>query len=191
MLVSSTHPRWFAVATANLGGLLADHLHCERKAAENALSLVRRYGTDDVTAMALGRLAHEETSHVIQVAELLAERGLPHRADYANPYPRGLFALVRNTEPERRIDSMLVAALIEERSHERLRLLERGFAAAGEARLSGFYRALANAEDRHAQIFVELAERAGPRDVVATRLAELATQEAAIIAAIPFGPRVH
>ncbi|HEY0713502.1 MAG TPA: tRNA isopentenyl-2-thiomethyl-A-37 hydroxylase MiaE, partial [Polyangia bacterium] len=176
MLVSSTHPRWFAAATANLGGLLSDHLHCERKAAENALSLVRRYGTDEMIAMALGRLAHEETSHVIQVAELIAERGLRHRADHANPYPRGLLALVRNTEPERKIDALLVAALIEARSHERLRLLERGFATAGEPRLSAFYRTLANAEDRHAEIFVELAERSGGKATVALRLAELAAQ---------------
>jgi tRNA-(ms[2]io[6]A)-hydroxylase len=191
MLVSSTHPRWFAIATANLGGLLADHLHCERKAAENALALVRRYGTDEGIAMTLGRLAHEETSHVIQVAELMAERGLRHRSDHKNPYPRGLFALMRTTEPERKIDALLVAGLIEARSHERLRLLERGFAETGEVRLSGFYRTLANAEDRHAEIFIELAEGAGTRAEIDARLAELATEEAAIIAAIPFGPRVH
>jgi hypothetical protein len=36
-------PRWFEVSRRDLGRLLSDHLHCERKAAENALSLVRRY----------------------------------------------------------------------------------------------------------------------------------------------------
>ena len=43
LLLSSTHPRWFAASSADLPALLSDHLHCERKAAENALSLVRRY----------------------------------------------------------------------------------------------------------------------------------------------------
>ena len=42
-LLSSTHPRWFEASSADLPALLSDHLHCERKAAENALSLVRRY----------------------------------------------------------------------------------------------------------------------------------------------------
>jgi tRNA-(ms[2]io[6]A)-hydroxylase len=43
MLRSRTDPRWFEVSRRDLGALLSDHLHCERKAAENALSLVRRY----------------------------------------------------------------------------------------------------------------------------------------------------
>lgn len=191
MLVSSTHPRWFATAASNLGGLLSDHLHCERKAAENALSLVRRYANDGAAALALGRLAHEETSHVIQVAELMAERGLPPRCDAANTYARGLLALVRANEPERKVDALLVAALIEARSHERLRLLERGFADAGDQRLAGFYRTLANAEDRHAEIFRELAELSAGADAVADRLQTLALREAEIIAAVPFSSRVH
>jgi tRNA-(ms[2]io[6]A)-hydroxylase len=191
LLTSSTHPRWFAVATANLGGLLSDHMHCERKAAENALGLVRRYAADGEAAVALSRLAHEETSHVIQVAELLQSRGFAPRPDSPNQYTRALFAEVRGTEPEHRIDALLVAALIEARSHERLRLLEAGFGAAGERELAGFYRTLANAEDRHADIFRELAARVAPPEQVAARLHQLATREAAILAAQPFTCRVH
>ena len=55
--LSSTHPRWFAASAADLQALLSDHLHCERKAAENALSLVRRYphrGTSVDAAVAAG-----------------------------------------------------------------------------------------------------------------------------------------
>jgi tRNA 2-(methylsulfanyl)-N6-isopentenyladenosine37 hydroxylase len=191
VLVSSTHPRWFATATANLGGLLSDHLHCERKAAENALSLVRRYAADAEASLALGRLAHEETSHVIQVAELLASQGLSPRPDSPNQYTRALLAEVRRTEPEHRVDALLVAALIEARSHERLRLLETGFAARGEERLAGFYRTLANAEERHAEIFRTLAERVMEPAVVAERLGQLAAREAEILAAQPFCCRVH
>jgi tRNA-(ms[2]io[6]A)-hydroxylase len=191
VLTSSTHPRWFSVATANLGGLLSDHLHCERKAAENALSLVRRYSADGEAALALSRLAHEETSHVIQVAELLAEHGFAPRPDAPNQYTRALLAEVRRTEPEHRVDALLVAALIEARSHERLRLLEAGFAADGQPALSGFYRTLANAEDRHAEIFRSLAERVMPAGEVAARLAQLAGREAEILAGQPFSCRVH
>jgi tRNA-(ms[2]io[6]A)-hydroxylase len=191
MLKSSTHPRWFAAAAANLGALLSDHLHCERKAAENALSLVRRYPADGHTVEALCRLAHEETSHVVQVADLMTERGLGPRADSPNRYARALLAELRPREPEHRLDALLVAALIEARSHERLGLLERGFAAAGDERLATFYRALANAEDRHAALYVELAERAAPPPVVAARLDDLASREAEILAALPFAARVH
>ena len=120
MLKSATPAGWFAVATEDLAGLLSDHLHCERKAAENALSLVRRYPGDAEAVLTLGRLAHEETSHVVQVSELLARLGHRPRADRPNHYARALLALVRSHEPERKLDALLVAALIEARSHERL-----------------------------------------------------------------------
>jgi tRNA-(ms[2]io[6]A)-hydroxylase len=191
MLKSSTHPRWFEIAVGNLGHLLSDHLHCERKAAENALALVRRYPVHDDAALALGRLAHEETSHIIQVAELMASRGFTPRGDSANLYARALLAEVRPREPEHKCDLLLVAALIEARSHERLRLLEEGFAGRGEDRLSGFYRALANAEDRHAELYRDLAERAVGADAVAARLETLALREAEILGALPFTNRVH
>jgi tRNA 2-(methylsulfanyl)-N6-isopentenyladenosine37 hydroxylase len=191
MLRSSTHPRWFHVASSNLPALLSDHLHCERKAAESALSLVRRYPGDRRAVEALGRLAHEETSHVIQVAELMAERRLAPRADAPNHYARALLAEARPREPEHKLDVLLVAALIEARSHERLRLLERGFAAQGQARLAAFYRTLANAEDRHAELYLELAERAALAEEVRARCEMLALREAEVLASLPFGPRVH
>jgi tRNA-(ms[2]io[6]A)-hydroxylase len=191
ILKSSTHPRWFALATAGLPALLSDHLHCERKAAENALSLMRRYPSDSGAALALGRLAHEETSHVIQVGELIAARGLAPRADAPNHYARALLAEVRPREPGHHLDALLVACLIEARSHERLQILERGFAAAGEAGLAAIYRALASAEDRHAEIFLELAGRVAPAAEVADRLEAMALREAEILAALPFTARIH
>src|SRR4051795_10152014 len=100
-LLSSTHPRWFEASSADLPALLSDHLHCERKAAENALSLVRRYPHRGDSVDALGRLAHEETSHLVQGAGLLARQGWPPRADTPNHYARGLFAQVRDREPLR------------------------------------------------------------------------------------------
>jgi tRNA-(ms[2]io[6]A)-hydroxylase len=195
MLASSTHPRWFAAASQDLQALLSDHLHCERKAAENALSLVRRYPHRGGSVEALGRLAHEETSHVVQVAALLAERGWTPRADLPNQYARALLAEVRGREPQRLLDALLVAAFIEARSHERLSLLARGFARqsakTATAELAAFYRALASAEERHAQIFLELAAPLVSDDELAERLAALAARETEILAALPHLSRVH
>ena len=191
ILLSSTHPRWFAASTRDLGALLSDHLHCERKAAENALGLVRRYPHRGASIGQLSRLAHEETSHVVQVAALLARRGLPPRTDLPNRYARALLAEVRGREPERLCDALLVAAFIEARSHERLELLARGFAAGRDAELAEFYGALAGAERRHAEIFLELAAPLVPAEVLDARLAELEAREAAILAALPHGSRVH
>src|SRR2546423_6973978 len=101
ILLSCTHPRWFVAGVADLHALLSDHLHCERKAAENALSLVRRYPHRGTSVAQLSRLAHEETSHVVQVAGLMAKRGWTPRADTPNQYARALLAEVRGQEPGR------------------------------------------------------------------------------------------
>jgi tRNA-(ms[2]io[6]A)-hydroxylase len=191
ILLSSTHPRWFAASSADLPALLSDHLHCERKAAENALSLVRRYPHRGSSVAALSRLAHEETSHVVQVAALIAELGFSTRTDTPNHYARALHGAVRGAEPARLLDALLVAAFIEARSHERLALLAAGFAREGRARLEMFYRALAGAEERHADIFLDLARPLVPAEVFEARLAELAAHESAVLAALPHASRVH
>ncbi len=194
ILASSTNPRWFAAATRDLHALLSDHLHCERKAAENALSLVRRYPHRGDSVDVLGRLAHEETSHVVQVAALIAKRGWTPRADLPNHYARALLAEVRGREPQRLLDFLLAAAFIEARSHERLGLLAHGFGATtstATTELETFYRALATAEERHADIFLELATPLVPAEEFAERLATFAAREAEILASLPHTSRVH
>ena len=175
MLLSCTHPAWFERSATDLAALLSDHLHCERKAAENALSLVRRYPHHPGFVETLGRLAHEETSHVVQVSQLLARRGARPRFDLGDDYVRALRAGVRRQEPGRLVDHLLVFALIEARSAERLGLLGD---AIPEPEVAELYRALAQAELRHRDTFLRLAFEAGPRPEVARRAAELAAREA-------------
>ena len=98
---------------------------------------------------------------------------------------------MRGREPGRLLDALLVAAFIEARSHERLSLLASGFARAGEGELASFYGALANAEERHAEIFLELARPLVPQADYERRLGEMAAREAAIIADLPHASRVH
>lgn len=191
ILRSSTHPRWFATCAADLQALLSDHLHCERKAAENSLALVRRYPHRGTSVAQLSRLAHEETSHVVQVAALLDRRGWTPRADTPNHYARSLLAEVRGREPGRLLDALLVAAFIEARSHERLMLLARGFAAQGEDELARFYGALGDAEERHAEVFLDLARPLVPAADFDDRLAFFSAREAEILAALPHACRIH
>jgi tRNA-(ms[2]io[6]A)-hydroxylase len=191
VLKGATPPGWFATSRRDLGALLSDHLHCERKAAENALGLLRRYPGQPGLADRLSRLAHEETSHIVQVSALLEARGLALRPDTPNRYARALLDEVRGREPDRRLDALLCAALIEARSHERLNLLAAGFAAEGDTEIAALYAALADAEDRHAETFVELAAEGLPPAVVAARLEALARREAEIIAALPAACRIH
>src|ERR1041384_1431567 len=121
--LTASDPAWLAVALDDLPSVHADHLHCERKAAQSALSLIRSYPerADLVTQMA--RLAHDETRHVVQVASLMARRGQPASYDHGDDYAAALRTQIRGREPERLLDRLLVFAIIEGRSAERLGLL--------------------------------------------------------------------
>lgn len=183
----ATDPAWLGVALDDLDSVHADHLHCERKAAQSALSLIRSYPErgDLVTAMA--RLAHDETRHVVQVAQLMARRGQPASYDHGDDYAAALRAHIRVREPERLLDRLLVFAIIEGRSAERLALLA---GALDDPRSRELYASLATAEVRHRDSFLALARDAAPA-AWRTRAAELATFEAAILAGRAPTARIH
>jgi tRNA-(ms[2]io[6]A)-hydroxylase len=183
-----TDPRWLEIAVADFDAVLVDHAHCEKKAAASAMALVSAYPDHDVLIKRLARVAHEELRHFRQVYDLISERGLQLGKDEGDPYAQQLIKQVRTTYAERRMDRLLVSALIEARSCERLELLGEGLPDAG---LRDFYRKLAQAEAGHYVLFVDLAELYDEPARVQARLAELAEAEAAIVASLPVAPRVH
>lgn len=188
-----TDPRWLDVALADLDAVYCDHLHCERKAAQSALSLVRGYPEHPELVAQVARLAHEETSHVVQVSQLLAKRGVELRYDVGDDYAFALRKHVRKHEPGRLIDTLLVFALIEARSAERLGLLAGALEAIDEIHEpdAALYRALASAEVRHRDLFLRLAAHVAGAEDVQGRLRELAIAESEIVAALPIRPRIH
>lgn len=182
-----TDPRWLPIALADLEAVHADHLHCERKAAQSALSLLRSYPDRADLVRDMARLAHDETRHVIQVAQLMARTSVSPSFDGGDDYAAALRALIRKREPERLVDRILVFAVIEGRSAERLGLLAGALA---DPKSRDLYASLATAEVRHRDIFLALARDAAPatwRD----RATELAAAEAAILAARPITARIH
>ena len=180
-------PAWLQVALDDLDSVHADHLHCERKAAQSALSLIRSYPerADLVTQMA--RLAHDETRHVVQVASLMSRRGQPASYDHGDDYAAALRTQIRNREPERLLDRLLVFAIIEGRSAERLGLLA---GALEDEKSRELYASLADAEVRHRDIFLALARDAAPATWRA-RASELAAREAEILADRVPVARIH
>jgi tRNA 2-(methylsulfanyl)-N6-isopentenyladenosine37 hydroxylase len=182
-----TDPRWIQIAMSDLDAVHADHLHCERKAAQSALSLIRSYPerADLVTAMA--RLAHDETRHVIQVSQLMARRAQPAAYDFGDDYAAALRQHIRKHEPHRLLDRLLVFAVIEGRSAERLELLARALPDPRDAQL---YASLATAEVRHRDTFLALARDAAP-DLWRARALELSEVESQILASRPIIPRIH
>jgi tRNA-(ms[2]io[6]A)-hydroxylase len=183
----ASDPRWLAVALSDLDAVHADHLHCERKAAQSALSLIRSYPDRADLVEAMARLAHDETRHVVQVARLLARRRQPASYDLGDDYAARLRTHIRAREPERLLDRLLVFAVIEGRSAERLALLA---GALEDDKARELYGSLAEAEVRHRDTFLSLARDAAPAAWRA-RAAELAAIEAEILAERPILARVH
>ncbi|NEP16913.1 MAG: tRNA-(ms[2]io[6]A)-hydroxylase [Leptolyngbya sp. SIO4C1] len=187
-LKSSTSPAWVERALANLDTVLLDHSHCERKAAGVALNLMFRYPSSKELIEALTDIAQEELSHFKQVNQWLEKRGVPLRALTPSPYGAGLRSQVRRDEPQRLLDMLLVAALIEARSHERLGLLATH---CPETELAQFYRSLMASEARHYGAYWVLATTYFEVDEVNQRLDELAVIESELLAVLHPEPRVH
>lgn len=182
-----TGPGWLEVALADLDSVHADHLHCERKAAQSALSLIRSYPERGNLVEAMARLAHDETRHVVQVASLMARREQQASYDHGDEYAAELRKLVRKREPELLLDRLLVFAVIEGRSAERLGMLA---AALPDEKSRALYADLARAELRHRDTFLSLARDAAPGTWQA-RCRELVAAEAEILAAHPVLARIH
>ncbi|HEY0482568.1 MAG TPA: tRNA isopentenyl-2-thiomethyl-A-37 hydroxylase MiaE [Kofleriaceae bacterium] len=183
----ASDPAWLAAALGDLDSVHADHLHCERKAAQSALSLIRSYPERGDLVAAMARLAHDETRHVIQVAALMSRRGQMASYDHGDDYAAALRREIRVREPDRLLDRLLVFAIIEGRSAERLGLLA---GALDEPRARALYADLATAEVRHRDTFLALARDAAPAAWRA-RAAELAATEAGILAGRVATARIH
>jgi tRNA-(ms[2]io[6]A)-hydroxylase len=187
-LKSATPSRWLEVALAEFDAVLVDHAHCEKKAAANALSLLQVYPDVPGLPAQMARLAREESAHLAKVLALMEERGLTLGRDAGDPYAKGLQELLRNGQRERRLDRLLVAGIIESRSHERLALLAEGLS---DAKLRRLYAELARSEDGHQKLFVRLAKNVEDGDVVDARLDSLLEAEAALVAKLPIRAAIH
>jgi tRNA-(ms[2]io[6]A)-hydroxylase len=187
-LHSATDPRWLPHALANLNAVLVDHAHCEKKAAANALSMLQAYPDVPGLPAQMARLAREESAHLAKVLTVLEERGLKLLHDGGDPYAKGLQKLLRNPPEQRRMDRLLVAAIIEARSHERLQLLCDGLE---DAELKKLYAELAQSEDGHQQLFLRLALGVDDEAAVKARLDELLKHEAALVATLPIRAAIH
>jgi tRNA-(ms[2]io[6]A)-hydroxylase len=188
LALRKTDPGWLDVALSDLDATLSDHFHCERKAASSALALVRYYSQDGELVQKLAALAHEETRHMLQVTAQLHDRGVVLGRDLGDRYAAALRAEVRHGEPHRKMDLLLVSGLIEARSAERLALLG---TALKEPRLQRMYHSLAEAEDRHRDLFLGLARRSVKPAVLEKRLAALVAIEGDVVGTLPLEPRIH
>jgi tRNA-(ms[2]io[6]A)-hydroxylase len=178
ILRAATPEAWVATAIERWRELLVDHANCEKKAASTALALMFAYPEDHALAMALSRLAREELRHFEQVQRMMLALGVDFERQQPGRYASGLRAVLRTSEPGRKLDLLLAGALIEARSSERFKLLSSRL----QHPLADFYAQLERSEARHFELYVNLARAAAPDlwrerlDVLAEREAGLATE---------------
>ena len=161
-----TPEAWLKSAISNADLLLIDHANCEKKAASTAMSLLYRYVEKPRLLQRLSRLAREELRHFEQVARVIEERGIAYRHVSASRYAGALKKMVRSHEPQRLVDTLLVASVIEARSCERFALL----ADVVDVQLAGLYRSLLDSEKRHFDVYRQLALEYGDEKDVRARI---------------------
>lgn len=188
ILQQSSSQAWLTAAIANLDTILLDHSHCERKAAGVAINMMFRYPSHQQLVRQLTAIAQEELSHFEQVNQWLERRGIPLAPLNSPPYFSLLKSQIRHSEPDRLVDSLLISAIIEARSHERLGLIGEH---CPDPELGKFYRSLMASEARHYGIYWLLAEKYSDRLTVERRLAELGSYESKILETLHHEPRVH
>lgn len=154
------------------------------------MTLLGKNPEDRAFVETLSHLAQEEMRHFDLVYRVILGRGGSLPSLSVDPYVREVMTAVRKGRTEGLVDRLVIAALIEARSHERFCLLVQGLPAGPERAL---YEALIPPEAGHAALFVALAERVAPKAAVRVRLTQLAAHEAAVVTELGRSPaaRIH
>lgn len=182
-LAAPTPKRWAERAALNLPVFVADHAVCELQAAVFALSLVGMYPSSFALVDRLSALAAEELRHFRKVSKESRRLGGTLPTKRKNFYVSALRAACRNgSEPERGLDLLLAAALVEARSHERFEVLG---PCLDDPRLKKLYAELAEAEARHGPIYLDLARYHAGEAATSARLKEMIRIEATAITSQP------
>ena len=187
-LASDTDPAWVHEALKDPAALLADHAQCEKKAALSALSLTQAFADDGDVVLELAAFAREELEHFEACCQHLQRRGWPLVRGGKDPYAAALINAASKDCTHSLLDRLLIAALIEARSTERLKILSEHHP---DEELAAFCRELMTTEAGHYMFFVRLAGRVSDPQTARQRLELLAQREAEIVAGLPHTSRVH
>ena len=156
-LACPTPTAWVEAALADQETLLIDHKNNEFKAASTAMALIAKYNQSLDLVNFMSRLAREELVHHEQVLRIMKKRRIEARPISASRYASGLRKQVRNHEPQKLVDTLVVGAFIEARSCERFEALVPHL----DEELGKFYGGLLKSESRHFQGYLKLAYQYG------------------------------
>jgi tRNA 2-(methylsulfanyl)-N6-isopentenyladenosine37 hydroxylase len=146
---------WLPKVRANLGEVLVDHAHLERKAATTAINL-EKYVELHPSVSELNAIAIEELQHFEQVLGLLRERGIPFKSPQKSIWIAGMMQQIRKGRQHQVIDHLVVCALIEGRSCEKFQILAESVRDLDPG-LADFYASLVESEGNHYATYLIMA----------------------------------
>jgi tRNA 2-(methylsulfanyl)-N6-isopentenyladenosine37 hydroxylase len=187
-LKSKTSAAWVKTAVENLDAILLDHVHCEKKAAATAMALINRYPDRELLVDHMVALAVEELQHFDRVLKRVQARGLTLKRDVPDVYVNKLLTHVRKNEPDRLLDTLICASLIEARSAERFKLLSTALPNSIEKVM---YKDLMASEAGHYLLFLSIAKKYFPVKTVNERFEQIAQAEMDIVASLSNEPHMH
>lgn len=184
----ATPQAWVDAVLNNFDQFLLDHATAEKKASGMAMSMLSHYPDRIELVNAMADLCIEEMTHFREVIKIVHQRGGYAGKDEKDPYVNEFRKVFRRGKDEYFLDRMLVGAIIEARGAERFGLIAQ---ALEPGQLKNFYRSITRSEERHNDLFIELAFLYFEKDVVLERLEELIALEAEIVMQLPIRAALH
>ncbi len=179
---------WTEAVMADFDAFLLDHAAAEKKASGMAISMLSHYPDRVELVAAMAELAVEELTHYREVVKWIHRRGLLTAADRKDHYVLALRNAIRTGSEVYLLDRLLTASIIEARGAERFALVA---AALPPGALKKFYLSIARSEERHYELFLNLAGKYLDAQVIAARWDELLDIEAGIVAGLPIQAALH
>ena len=167
---------------------LQDHAAAEKKASGMAMSMLSHYPDRTDLVMAMADLAIEELTHYREVVKWIHRRGLQTMADQKDEYVIAFRRSMRQGKEDYFLDRLLIGSIIEARGAERFALVG---SALEEPGLKKFYQSIARSEERHFELFLNLAGKYMDTTVIGQRWDELLDIEADIVRALPIRAALH
>ncbi|PCI60989.1 MAG: tRNA-(ms[2]io[6]A)-hydroxylase [Gammaproteobacteria bacterium] len=183
-----TPAEWAQVVLSDFDAFLIDHAAAEKKASGMAMSLISHYPNRKSLVRAMADLAIEELIHFKQVLKLIQTRGVELGPDSKDAYIHQIRAIFRKGSDVFFLDRLIVAAVIEARGYERFSLVGE---ALPEGKDKDLYSTIAKSEEKHKNLFIELAYEYFDKTEVDLRLDEVLSIEADICSKLPFRPALH
>jgi tRNA-(ms[2]io[6]A)-hydroxylase len=155
----ATPDSWCEAALKNFDLLLIDHAHCERKAAATVLQFITKNPHHEEFIRTISPIAREELLHFEKMLRILKKRNIKLQPLAPSEYGKRLHSKrAQACNQQQFVDDLMIAAIIEARSCERFFCLL-PYIETRDEEVFKFYEHLANAEQRHFEVYIEYAKK--------------------------------